>query len=78
MADKMTRAEKFCFFSFPQLKINGALFSEVNGIIAQGNNQQMEYAKWNPEEGGRGTEGKGGGRQTKTDWGRESLTSSIF
>lgn len=29
----------------------------------------MEYAKCNPEEGGRGTEGKEGGRQTKTDRG---------
>lgn len=45
MADKMTRAEVFFFFYFPHLQINGALFSEVNGIIAQGNNQQMEYAK---------------------------------
>lgn len=56
MADKMTRADFFFFFlSFlpfwiPKLKINGALFSEVNGIIAQGNKQQMEYAKWNPEK----------------------------
>lgn len=42
MADKMTRA-KVLFYS--PFEINGALFSEVNGIIAQGNNQQMEYAK---------------------------------
>lgn len=42
MADKMTRAK--VLFYFP-IEINGALFSEVNGIIAQGNNQQMEYAK---------------------------------
>lgn len=42
--------------------------SGVNKSIAQGNNQQMEYAKWNPKEGGWGTEGREGGRQTKRDW----------
>lgn len=50
MAEKMTKKAAF-FFSFPS-KINGTLFSGVNKSIAQGNNQQMEYAKWNSEESG--------------------------
>lgn len=66
MADKMTKTE--AFFSFPS-KINGTLFSGVNKSIAQGNNQQMEYAKWN--SGSEVGKGQKVGGQTKTD--RERL-----
>lgn len=51
MANKMTTVDVVFFLLFLLLsQINGALFPGVNGIIAQGNNQQMEYAKWRGRE----------------------------